>query len=202
MMVCTYIMNHPLTIAIKSRDAVLAQLSTPQNPSDYPEETSPWMASMQLRHYFSNIRSVLYTRNLYNLQQILHRSSGRRQRVSAFVIVLGLGVVLEECQHTLLLQANGRVARGEANEVEARLNLRYELGEIDHEYEFLCNLLHCKYQNGRKTQKASLRAWIDTTGDRAEKKFLNALRDVCDENCESPFTSPFLFPLSFLGSLL
>ena len=182
MIVCTYIMNHSLSITAEARDEVLAQISLQQD--DYPERPSPWMASMQLRHYFAELRTHFYTRNLTNLQQILHRS-GKCQRTSAFVTVLGMAFVLEECHHTLLLQAEGKVFRGEASESEAHHGLESQCAAIDKECKFLCNLLHCKYQKGKNTQKADLCEWIATTKDAVEKAFLQTILTKSHGKCES-----------------
>ena len=184
MIVCTYIMNHPIVLTRGCRDAVLAQLSTHQSPDMYPDEAGSWMASMQLKYFFSLLRSVLYTRNLINLQNILRSSTGKRHRTAAFATILGLAFVLEECQHTLLLQLEGRIYKQTCNEQEARRDFRDEYRQMDAEFDFVCNLMHCKYQNGRMTQQASLAQWIETTHEAVEKKFLRALNDESLDNCE------------------
>lgn len=182
MIVATYVMNHPLKIARRSRNEVLKRLSGNHDPEEYPEEPSPWMAAMQLRCFFAAIRMNLYTENLLRLQTILHKSSGKSERTHAFVGVLGMAFVLEVCQQIILLQAKGRVDRREEDHATSWLNVGYECGEIDHEFEFLRNLLHCKYQNGRMTQKASLQQWIDTTNRPSEKRFFQAVYDATVES--------------------
>lgn len=188
MIVATFVMNHALTITKQSRDEVLKRLSEDHDPSEYPEEPSPWMASMQLRCFFAIVRINLYESNLRRLQQILHKSTGKKERTHAFVGVLGMAFVLEVCHHIILLQAKGKVDRREADEATAWRNVGYECGEIDHEFEFLRDLLHCKYQNGRMTQKASLLEWINTTPRPVEKKFLQAVYDETVNNSKFSYS--------------
>lgn len=187
MIVATFVMNHPLLIARRSRAEVLARLSENVDPGEYSQDVSPWMVSMQLRYYFSIMRDKLYKETLRGLQEILHDSAGRRRRTYAFAGVLAMAVVLEDCQYTLLLQSAGQVARKEVSENEAQIQLKAQCGEIDHEFGFLVALLHCKFQDKRQSQSASLRRWIETTNASKEKAFLQAVyQEAIDE---SEFTS-------------
>ena len=190
MVVCTFIMNYTLDIAREGRDDVLKQLSGNQDPKDYPEETSPWMMSMQLKHYFSTIRFNLIRQNLERLQKIM-QSSKKLERTSAFVIMLAFAMVLEECQDCLVKQAEGRVFRREATYEASYANLGSETFAIDHEFAYLRQTLLMKYETEPGTQNASLRDWVDTTTNTLEKDFLRNVVQDSDKHrkCQHPFPS-------------
>ena len=178
MVVCTFIMNYTLDIAREGRDDVLRQLSGNHDPKDYPEETSPWMMSMQLKHYFNTIRFNLIRQNLGRLEKIM-QSPEKLERTSAFTIMLAFAIVLEECQDCLVKQAEGRVLGREATYEASYANLGSETFAIDHEFAYLRQTLLMKYETEPGTQNASLRDWADTTSNTLEGDFLkNVVKDL------------------------
>lgn len=188
MLAVTLIMDHTINLDKTHRTQILAQLSQEDTNSlgAYSEKVSPWMASMQLKCFFNKIRDKLYTRNLNRLQQILHSSVKSFPRISALILILGLALVLEECQHLLLLQAEGRINRREVDNARiARKEATDQCFEVDQGFEFIRNLFHCRYSSVKNQQRAELDQWLKTSQDSSEKDFLHNLFDLFATNSKS-----------------
>ncbi|KAL1304693.1 hypothetical protein AAFC00_003645 [Neodothiora populina] len=183
MLAATLIMDHTIDIDDAGRDQTLTRLSGHNDPAAYSQRVSPWMASMQLKYYFARIRHDHYNDILGRLQQILHNPVKMYPRICALILILALGLVLEECQQLLLFQAEGRLSRGEEkDEWVARNKARQQCAEIDGAFSHIKNIFHCRYATGRNTQQADIRTWLNSSKDPWEKGFLRSLIDLCDEH--------------------
>lgn len=130
---------------------------------------------MQLKYFFSAIRMDLFHRNLSRLQRILHQQGRKVARIRGLVFVLAFGLVLEECQHMLLLQAEGRVARWEEAEWTAYKTAKEKCFSIDEGFEFIRKVFHCRYSIGKNKQRADLNDWIINSHSPTEKQFVASL---------------------------
>jgi len=184
MIAVTLIMDHTIDLEPRHRDTILSQLFTHRSFSEYPKETSPWMVSMQLKHFFSAIRDRAYQANLERLQSILHSSKSANPRLSALLHVLGFALALEECQYTTLMQAEGRVMRREEAEWPSWKRARDQCDGVDAAFELVRNLFHCRYSAGKNRQHADLNEWVKKSQGAVEKEFLVGLLALFDRNRE------------------
>ena len=182
MIVCTYIMGTTLAIPDEYRDAVISTLSS-GNRLDYSSWTSPRVASMQFKYYVSSLRTTTYERMLRRLHSIL-RTGGDKAKtwVAAFCIIVGLAMVLEECQIPLQLKCDARVRRNQMDIAGAERWASEECRSIDEGFRFLISLFHCKYRRKNRAN-AKLHEYIDRlTPESPELVFVRGLQTLCAEH--------------------
>lgn len=166
-------MNHAFTVEKGPRDAVIRQLSQDNDPGLYPEMLILKTANSQLKFGFSKMRFQMHLELLVRLQQILKHARYKEWWLSAFVIMLGLALCLEEYQHRLHVQADGNIARGEEREQAVR-DAQNSCSNIDDAFEFMLRLYHYKY-SVRSQHQASFALWKDRTTHYAEAEFVESI---------------------------
>lgn len=170
-------MNHSMFIDVAKSAQSLSQMTTHYD-TEYPSEVSPWMADMQLKYFFSQLRQKLYTESLERLHQILHSTKTKHSRTSALVLLLCLATVIEECQHLLVLQAEGRVYRKEEAEWSSKQQTQKLCNNIDEAFEFACKIFHTKYSSVKNQHRVNLKDWPSSMSDPAEQGFMTSLIDL------------------------
>lgn len=185
MLVLTCIMDHPISMSAPYQNQAISMMQNYNNPQAYNEWTSPLMANRQLKYYFSEMQTQQYNKSLNRLHQILRSARDRNKLwMSSFVLVLGIALVLEQCQCMLWLKADHKVAKNEITPTEAAWEARGHCAEIDDGFEFLCKLYHCKYR-GKHRKLTRFEEWKNKTSNAAEAEFANRIYDIVDRNGES-----------------
>lgn len=163
----TFIMNHAFTLPDESRDTVIRQLSRNNDPGLYPEMLVLQTADSQLKCGFSKLRYKMHMGLLDRLQQILKHARYKEWWLSAFVIMLGLALTLEEYQHLLHVRADGE-PEGAVREAQDNC------ADMDDGFEFLMRLYHYKYSIRSQT-RAEFALWKNRTTHDAEVEFVESI---------------------------
>ncbi|SMR57428.1 unnamed protein product [Zymoseptoria tritici ST99CH_3D1] len=146
----THIMGHTLAVSPSTLPTLLSNLQhTPSpHPASLPEFTSPRLANRQLKFFFSILRLTLSTKLLKWLQQTLHTAGSKSTTfLPSFLVMLGFAMSLEEVQRTLMLQADSKVRRDNADRKEAETEARNACERIDERFRLLVGLFQCKYRD-------------------------------------------------------
>lgn len=179
-------MNHSFTVEEELRDTVIYQLSEHNNPRFYAELLILKTANAQLHYGFSKIRYSMHLDLLNRLQQILKHARYKEWWLSAYVIMLGLALTLEEYQHLLHVQADSRIAQGDTTNFAEEAAIRQatdHCNDIDDGFEFLFRLYHYKY-SARQQTRASFALWKDRTQHPAEERFVQSMPDLFAQHRE------------------
>ncbi|KAF1355096.1 hypothetical protein BDV97DRAFT_344706 [Delphinella strobiligena] len=175
----TYIMNHAFTVEHELRAEVIRRLSCYNNPKLYAEMLILKTANSQLKFGFSKLRFDMHLTLLNRLQTIMKHARYKEWWLSAFVIMLGLAITLEEYQHLLYVQADSRAAKGE-DYCTSTNKARSHCTDIDDGYEFLQKLYHYKY-SARNSDRASFDAWTNKTSHPAEARFVRDMLETFNQ---------------------
>ncbi|KAG9829399.1 hypothetical protein KCU77_g13816, partial [Aureobasidium melanogenum] len=182
MLILTCIMDHPITISESSLPVTIASMHSHNNPHIYSSWTSPFLANRQLKYFFAEMQTQQYNRTLNRLHQILRKAGDKNKLwMSSFVLMLGIAIVLENCQHLLWIKADAKVARKETTGVDAAWEARSHCAEMDDGFEFLCKLYHCKYR-GKHRQKTRYEELKNKTSRPAEQVFADKIYEIVDRN--------------------
>ncbi|KAI7478312.1 hypothetical protein KC351_g8310 [Hortaea werneckii] len=148
MMLITYIMGHALTIEENTAWGVVSSIRHSPRPDRIPPHTSPKLANRQLKFFFCILRNKVYGDILNWQQQTLH-SSGKKEEtwLSAFCVMLGFAMVLEEVQRTIYLQADAKAIKGEVPRAQADFEAYNACERIDKRFDLLVGLFQCKYRD-------------------------------------------------------
>ncbi|THW96676.1 hypothetical protein D6D15_00907 [Aureobasidium pullulans] len=182
LLVLTCIMDHPITIVATYQDTAISMMQSHNNPQVYGTWTSPMLANRQLKYFFSEMQTQQYNKSLNRLHQILRKAGDKNKLwMSSFVLMLGIALVLEQCQHLLWIKADAKVARRESSSIDAEWEARSHCNEMDDGFEFLCKLYHCKYR-GKHRQKTRYEELKNKTSNAAEAEFAEKIYDIVDRN--------------------
>ncbi|KAK6002061.1 hypothetical protein QM012_001699 [Aureobasidium pullulans] len=182
MLILTCIMDHPITISESALPATISSMHSHNNPHLYSSWTSPFLANRQLKYFFAEMQTQQYNRTLNRLHQILRKAGDKSKLwMSSFVLMLGIAIVLENCQHLLWIKADAKVARKETTPVDAAWEARSHCQEMDDGFEFLCKLYHCKYR-GKHRQKTRYEELKNKTSRPAEQAFADRIYEIVDRN--------------------
>lgn len=177
-------MDHPITIVATYQDTAISMMQSHNNPQVYGTWTSPMLANRQLKYFFSEMQTQQYNKSLNRLHQILRKAGDKNKLwMSSFVLMLGIALVLEQCQHLLWIKADAKVARRESSSIDAEWEARSHCNEMDDGFEFLCKLYHCKYR-GKHRQKTRYEELKNKTSNAAEAEFAEKIYDIVDRNGE------------------
>lgn len=182
-------MGHAFTVEESLRDHVIGQLSCYNDPSQYQDMLILKTANSQLKYGFSKLRYEMHLTLLNRLQTIMRNAKYKEWWLSAFVIMLGLAVTLEEYQNLLYIQADSRRVRG-GDEATIRQQAQKSCDAIDDGYEFLMKLYHYKY-SARNEDKAAF-PWTTRFTHQAEGGFVHTLEYLSRLNCKSNLPIEFL----------
>lgn len=172
-------MNHAFTVEHELRAEVIRRLSCYNNPKLYAEMLILKTANSQLKFGFSKLRFDMHLTLLNRLQTIMKHARYKEWWLSAFVIMLGLAITLEEYQHLLYVQADSRAAKGE-DYCTSTNKARSHCTDIDDGYEFLQKLYHYKY-SARNSDRASFDAWTNKTSHPAEARFVRDMLETFNQ---------------------
>ncbi|KAG2165682.1 hypothetical protein JADG_005421 [Aureobasidium aubasidani] len=187
LLVLTCIMDHPITIVATYQDTAISMMQSHNNPQVYGTWTSPMLANRQLKYFFSEMQTQQYNKSLNRLHQILRKAGDKNKLwMSSFVLMLGIALVLEQCQHLLWIKADAKVARRESSSIDAEWEARSHCNEMDDGFEFLCKLYHCKYR-GKHRQKTRYEELKNKTSNAAEAEFAEKIYDIVDRNVEGGY---------------
>ncbi|KAI5245259.1 hypothetical protein E4T43_03315 [Aureobasidium subglaciale] len=182
MLILTCIMDHPITIVDAQRDTTIRMMQSHNNPQVYEAWTSPMLANRQLKYFFSEMQTQQYNKSLNRLHQILRKAGDKNKLwMSSFVLMLGIALVLEQCQHLLWIKADAKVAKREVSPTDAEWEARTHCREMDDGFEFLCKLYHCKYR-GKHRQKTRYEELKSKVSNAAEAEFAEKIYDIVDRN--------------------
>lgn len=179
MMVVTFIMGHTLTIEEQYKSATISSLRQRGPIEEYARYTSPRLANMQLKYFFSAIRNELYESMLKRLHNIV-RTAGDKSKtwLACLCILVCIAMVLEECQHTIHIQFDARVLRGGIDQSTADRDVRKECDHIDRGFDFLTNLFHWKYKK-RNSNLARLGDYLPLLEEHSpEESFVHKLHKL------------------------
>ncbi|KAI5206388.1 hypothetical protein E4T39_02559 [Aureobasidium subglaciale] len=182
MLILTCIMDHPITIVDAQRDTTIRMMQSHNNPQVYEAWTSPMLANRQLKYFFSEMQTQQYNKSLNRLHQILRKAGDKNKLwMSSFVLMLGIALVLEQCQHLLWIKADAKVAKREVSPIDAEWEARTHCREMDDGFEFLCKLYHCKYR-GKHREKTRYEELKNKVSNAAEAEFADKIYDIVDRN--------------------
>nr|POE63342.1 hypothetical protein CFP56_04245 [Quercus suber] len=192
MMAITYIMGHTLTIEEDDFFSVINSISRTGVPKNKQPFTSPRLANRQLKFFFSILRGTIYDNILNWQQQTLHSSVKRESTwLAAFCVMLGFGMVLEEAQHTIILQADAKISKGEMTADAANKEAENACQRIDERYTFLIRLFQCKYRD-KKWTRGSFGNGTPELKDPHAQTFLHELYTNVVDNRKSRLCIPLL----------
>jgi hypothetical protein len=184
MLVLTCIMDHPLTIFAANHDTAIRMMQCYNDPEAYDTWTSPMLANRQLKYFFSELQTQQYNKSLNRLHQIFRKAGDKNKLwMSSFILMLGIALVIEQCQHLLWIKADAKTAAYEVSANEAAWEARKHCSEMDEGFEFLCKLYHCKYR-GKHRQKTRYEELKHKTSNAAEASFADKIYDIVDRNGE------------------
>ncbi|OQO08839.1 hypothetical protein B0A48_05729 [Cryoendolithus antarcticus] len=182
MLIITYIMGHTLTFPDDTLHYIRASIQHPHKPPVLPAHTSPRLANRQLKFFFSTLRGNIYKDILKWLQATLHTSGHKESTwLSAFCVMLGLGMVLEEVQRTIQLQADTKAMKGDMPFAEAMQEARWACEKIDERFKLLVGLFQCKYRDKKWVGRGSFGEQTPKLRDPVEGEFLAELRLLVEE---------------------
>ncbi|GAB7359484.1 hypothetical protein MBLNU230_g6129t2 [Neophaeotheca triangularis] len=182
MTIITYIMGHTLTLLEETHPSILTHLHHSRRPTHLPRHTSPRLANRQLKFFFSVLRNNIYTKILKWAQQTLKNSHERSSTwLPSFCMMLGFGMVLEEVQRTLLIQADAKAEKREKSEVEAVAEARNACERIDERWGLLVGLFQCKYRDKKWTGQGAFGNQTPPLTNPAERKFCQGVRALVEE---------------------
>lgn len=189
-------MGHTLTLLEETHYSILTHLTTPHKPPNLPRHTSPRLANRQLKFFFSILRNDLYTKILKWQQQTL-RTAGPKENtwLPIFCAMLAFGMVLEEVQRTLLIQADAKAQKREKSEVDAVAEARNACERIDERWGLLVGLFQCKYRNRAWGSRGTFGNQTPVLEGAAEREFCRELRGLVVEKCEYFCIAPCLVAL-------
>jgi len=122
---------------------------------------------------------------LRRLHTIL-RTAGDKAKtwVAAFCIIIGLAMVLEECQILIQLRSDTRVRRSQIDTAGAERWASGECRDIDQGLDFLVSLFHCKYRR-KNRPSAKLQEYLDRLAPGGpEQVFVRELQNLRAEHRE------------------
>lgn len=139
MLVLTHIMGHTLTFV----DDVCPRYGRPSQ-----EHTSPKLANRQLKFYFAVLREEIY-KDLLRYGQNTLRANKDVTWLPMFLVMLGFGMMLEEIQGVLAIQAVGKSSRKKHTWEKAQEEAMRACERIDDRYNLLVSLFQHKYRSER-----------------------------------------------------
>ncbi|KAK6434899.1 hypothetical protein LTR95_008914 [Oleoguttula sp. CCFEE 5521] len=182
MLIVTYIMGHTLTFSEGTLHHIQTTIQHPHKPPFLPAHTSPRLANRQLKFFFSTLRGNIYKDILKWLQATLHTSGHKESTwLSAFCVMLGLGMVLEEVQRTIQLQADTKAMKGDMPIQDAMSEARWACERIDERFKLLVGLFQCKYRDKKWVGRGSFGEQTPKLRDPVEGEFLGELRLLVEE---------------------
>lgn len=175
-------MCRTLTVVEDDRVRVVSYLMQNAVPEAYSEYTSPRMGNMQLKFFFAIIRDKMYEKTLQLLDTIL-RSGGNKKEtwMRSFCIIIGIALVLEQCQRLLHLQASDRYIRHKLTDADPCR----ECKDIDERFDFLVRIFHSKYKI-RRQPKAKFQDYKGCISSYAERSFMEGLYELGCNKCKFP----------------
>lgn len=184
----TYIMNHAFTVEESKQSAVIRQMTRFNNPDLYEDMLILRTANSQLKLVFSRYRYKWHLELLNRLQTIMRNAKYKDWWLSAFIIMLGLALTLEEYQHLLHVQADSRQQQRGTDKFVALSEAQTNCAAIDDGYDFLMKLYHYKY-SARNEQKAAF-PYKNEVPQPAEREFVDRLNGLLRVNCEWRHRNP------------
>ncbi|KAK5133109.1 hypothetical protein LTR08_008219 [Meristemomyces frigidus] len=179
MMLLTYIMGHTLTLEESTTHGVLAAIRHSRKPPSHALSihTSPRLANRQLKFFFSVLRNQVYDQLLHWQQQTLHASTPKKEVtwLSAFCVMLGFAMVLEEVQRTIYIQADAKAAKGEMSQEQAETEAGNACERIDRRFALLVGLFQCKYRDRKWGARGSFGNQTPELVDVNERHFLGSV---------------------------
>jgi len=181
MLIITYIMSHTLTILEETLPSVVSHISHPLKPSRIERHTSPRLANRQLKFFFSLLRTKIFEDLLKWLQATLHTSGKKDESwLGAFVVMVAFGMVLEEQQRTVQIQADAKSVKGERGVEEAGQEARNACERMDEKFRLLVGLFQCKYRD-RKWTRGSFGPQTPVVSEPAQVEFLREVRSLLQD---------------------
>lgn len=179
-------MGHTLTISEDTIPTVIANIRHSRKPSSYDQKfTSPKLANRQLKFFFAVLRNGIYEKLLKWQQQTLHTAGKKDQTwLPAFCVTLGFAMVLEELQHTLFIQADSSVSRGEMTAKDAYTVANNACERTDARFRLLVGLFQCKYRDKKWGDNGSFGPGTPEVKDYDSQVFLAELREMIIERCK------------------
>jgi hypothetical protein len=186
MLLIQYIMGHTLTISDETVPTVISNIRHSRTPTNHTQQyTSPRLANRQLKFFFAILRNGIYEKLLKWQQQTLHTAGKKDQTwLPAFCVTLGFAMVLEEVQHSLYVQADAAVTRGEMNREEADRVAGNACERIDARFKLLIGLFQCKYRDRKWGDNGSFGPGTPEVKDLDSQVFLSDMRETMIERCE------------------
>lgn len=197
MLLITYIMGHTLTIIEDTVPTVIGNIRHSPTPRNLNQRyTSPRLANRQLKFFFAVLRTTIYEKLLKWQQQTLHTAGKKDETwLRAFCVTLGFAMVLEEVQHTLYIQADASVARGDMTREAADQQASNACGRIDERFKLLVGLFQCKYRDKKWGDRGSFGPGTPEMRDPASRIFLRDLRETISESRELSIFGEFVLQL-------
>jgi hypothetical protein len=176
LMVVTFIMGHPITIAEETKMATLSRLHSYTGPGPDDEKAcSPRLLNYQLKHFFSRLHKTTMTSVLNKLHQIFKSSKGCDKWMPAVCAVLGLGIALEHHQKTIY-----SIAASVTDLENGRLDPDSPYREIDQKFKFIAQLFRWKYN--RKSNPFTSKQDAAEVLDDAGMLFVQQVASLVREN--------------------
>jgi hypothetical protein len=185
MLIITYIMGHTLTIAEETLQSVISFIQHPYKPPHLSRHTSPRLANRQLKFFFAVLRQQIYEDILKWQQATLHTSGLKEATwLSAFCVMLGLAMVLEEVQRTILIQADAKAQKRERTAEESQQEALNACQRIDERFKLLTGLFQCKYRDRKWTGTGSFGNGTPVLRNPEEVAFLQGVHELLVERRE------------------
>ena len=112
-------------------------------PGMYGRSCSPRMTNKQVKSCFNGLHSTLLQRTLGSYQEILRKSGGKW--VTAFIMVLVLAMVTEDCQKMMHAAAEENAALGYYSKEDGERMAVYLAQNQDHKWYHVMSLFRAKF---------------------------------------------------------
>jgi hypothetical protein len=186
MIIITYIMGHTLTITAETLPKIHTHLKNRGKPAQLASQTSPRIATRQLKFFFHVLRNQSYEEVL-KWQQVTLQMSGNKDStwLAAFCVMVVLAMVLEEVQRTIQIQADAKAQKLERYSKEAEPEARNACERIDSRFALLIRLFQYKYRDNAWVPEGSFGSHTPLLQDPVGHKFCRDLRGLLVESGES-----------------
>lgn len=156
------------------RERVLASIVDRYDIQEYGFDVIPRVANLQIKHYLHQLQVVTLKRILTDLHAIFRDSRATSHTwLTIFILLLGLGITLEDSQRSRRLSGEDRRSTGVPGAVESTMQ---ECGLIDKQYQFLIDIFHAKLSK-RGRARANIDDYISTRPEgSAERTFVELLK--------------------------
>lgn len=142
LLLMTYVIGHTLNIEQSCLEKISAQLQTQDT---YDKYSFPRVGGRQLKCYIVWLRKDLMRATQKILQQFLAPSTGTDMWPTAFVVLLGLAMILEEDQKTIKIASDRRVREEEMSPDEAEAEAKVQGALLDNALSMQIELFMVKY---------------------------------------------------------